>query len=78
MCNSTCLCGHVILVVVEGEAGSFPLELQAAFECVGAETCWLGLRLVLATLPVALTSRQQPSTAATLSTPPNFGSSSMS
>src|SRR5262245_50399466 len=38
MCNSTCLCGHVILVVVEGEAGSFPLELQAAFERVGAET----------------------------------------
>ena len=37
MCNSTCLCGHVILVV-EGEAGSFPLELQAAFERVGAET----------------------------------------
>ena len=37
MCNSTCLCGHVILVV-EGEAGPFPLELQAAFEGVGAET----------------------------------------
>jgi hypothetical protein len=38
MCNRTCLRGHVILVVVEGEADSFPLELQTALERVGAET----------------------------------------
>ena len=37
MFDSASLGGQVILVV-EGEAGSFPLELQAALELVGAET----------------------------------------
>jgi len=37
MYDSACLGGQVILVV-EGEAGPFPLELQAALERVGAET----------------------------------------
>ena len=37
MHDNTCLGGHIILVV-EGEAGPFPLELQAALERVGAET----------------------------------------
>jgi hypothetical protein len=37
MFDNASLDGQVILVV-EGEAGSFPLELQAALELVGAET----------------------------------------
>ena len=37
MYDNACLGGQVILVV-EGEAGPFPLELQAALERVGAET----------------------------------------
>jgi hypothetical protein len=37
MYDNACLGGQVILVV-EGAAGPFPLELQAALECVGAET----------------------------------------
>ena len=40
--------------------------------------CWLALPLVRETTPVALTSRQQRSTAAMPLTPPNFGNSSMS
>jgi hypothetical protein len=37
MYDSACLGGQVILVV-EGEPGPFPLELQAALERMGAET----------------------------------------
>ena len=37
MYDNACLGGQVILVV-EGAAGPFPLELQAALERVGAET----------------------------------------
>jgi hypothetical protein len=77
MDDSARLGGQVILVV-EGEAGPFSRELQTALESVGAETVLACTPARARDQPVALTSRQQRSTAAMPLTPPNFGNSSMS
>ena len=59
MHDGTCLVGQVILVV-EGGAGPFARQLQAALESMGAETLLRLARLRMpANMSVAMTSRQR-------------------